>query len=163
MSAMITRMPSATNWVAMPLPIPEAPPVTTATFPRRSGRPLTGCPPGSGCPSRSGRPLRPPWLLLRPRDRVVLSLETPRSQARAQCLSGAVLDDDLDCAIGVAGAYPIAQLRPFVARRSAPEPPRPPRPPSAGRGAYRGRVGCGGERVPDRLTTRRVEEVQAAG
>ena len=44
MSAMITRMPSATSWVAMPLPIPDAPPVTTATLPRSSGSPLTGRP-----------------------------------------------------------------------------------------------------------------------
>ena len=44
MSAMITRAPSAASRVAIPLPIPEAPPVTTATFPARSGSPLTGLP-----------------------------------------------------------------------------------------------------------------------
>ena len=41
---MITRAPSATSRVAIPLPIPEAPPVTTATFPSRSGSPLTALP-----------------------------------------------------------------------------------------------------------------------
>ena len=40
MSAMTTRAPSATSWVAIPFPIPEAPPVTTATLPPRSGSPL---------------------------------------------------------------------------------------------------------------------------
>jgi hypothetical protein len=42
MSAMITWAPSAMSWVAIPFPIPEAPPVTTATFPLRSGSPLIG-------------------------------------------------------------------------------------------------------------------------
>ena len=40
MSAMITRAPSAASLAAIPFPIPEAPPVTMATFPARSGSPL---------------------------------------------------------------------------------------------------------------------------
>src|SRR3954453_5937096 len=43
MSAMITCDPSALSCRAIPFPIPDAPPVTTATFPLRSARALTGC------------------------------------------------------------------------------------------------------------------------
>src|SRR5262249_10519360 len=42
MSAMMTRAPSLVSWRAIPFPIPDAPPVTTATLPSRSGTALIG-------------------------------------------------------------------------------------------------------------------------